>query len=124
MRVSEEIKALKLAGAYRDVEHQDEVENGMPKEQYEAGRLCQLEPRYPKLRKTHYEYEVDDVPFEEEPDRVGLVLHQADPFVELPSHEGYVEPEGIEALCRRIEDCERYDWVARGLISSSLILGG
>lgn len=95
----------------------------MPKEQDEASRLCQLQPRDPELREAHYEDEVNDVPFEEQPDRVGLVLHQADPFVELPGHEGHVEPEGIEALCRRIEDRKGYHWVACGLLSSWLVLG-
>lgn len=117
------VRKLGRVNAYRDVEHQHEIENGMCEEQDEASGLRQLQPRYPEFRKTHDEHKVDDVPFEEQPDRVGPVLHQAHPLVELPGHEGYVEPEGIEALCRRIKDGEGYNWVAARLLSW-LILGG
>lgn len=108
------------AMAYPDIEHQHEIESSMAAEQENGSELGQLEPWYPQLGQAKEEDEFDNDPFQEEPCAVVLVFHQRYPVVELPGHKACVYSRGIEALCRRIEDGEGYDWVPGGILCSQM----
>lgn len=90
--------------AYPYVHHHKKVKNHMKEKRADAEYLAELEPWYPELNQAKYEGKVDARPFHEEPHRLAIVLHDHDPVVHLPGHEDNIEAEGVEALCRRIDD--------------------
>ncbi len=90
--------------SYPNVEHEQPVKDGVEEKGHDHEGLRQLQPWYPQLGQPKQKGAVDGNPFQEEPERLCVLLDQLGPVVELPGQEGGIEAEGVEALCRGIEE--------------------
>lgn len=89
---------------YPYIHHDKKIKNHVEEKRGNRKDLTELEPWYPELGQAKNEGKVDARPFHKEPQRLTVVLHDHDPVVHLPSHEDDIKAEGVEALCRRIDD--------------------
>ena len=90
--------------AYPNIKHEQPVKDGVAEECADHEGLRQLQPWYPQLRQPKEKCEVDGDPFQEQPEGLCVLLNQLCPVVKLPGQQAYIEAEGVETLCRGIED--------------------
>lgn len=107
---------------YPNVEHDKKIKGSVEEKCANAEGLGEFEPWYLELGETEYVNKVEEDPFQEKPYGLAVVFYYPDPIVQLPGHEGSIEAEGVEALCRRIDDMEGYQRVCG--ICSLLCQGG